>query len=409
MKSKKNTKSGVSALRPLLVATTAFAGVFAAQSARADVTIYPGNGPVPSVTIYLRVDAGVRLNANTDTQQYNLTPGSTTLLQAGGNDWGTSMFGVYGSSKLTPDLTGVYKVESGFNATTGQFNGGNNSIFNRRAWVGLSNPTFGTLTVGKDLFIDNDVYNFDPMIQENMSTATLVYGRNWGGASNMVEYRSPNWSGLSLGLMAVFNNGTTTANGPFVSTRVSNEYGASGEYDFHNLSLYAIYDEVQDTHGTYTNLYSSSKEAIFGATYNLQPVEFYAGLETLSAPNASGPNGTPIQNPGANFPPGSAGSPYPAVFASQAYMTWIGAAWTVNDKVTLRGAWYHTGINEHGGNATLLTAGGEYSLSKNVLLYLTGGEVLNGGQAAFSADIYSPPPAPGHNQFAAYTGVSVHF
>src|SRR5428012_14694 len=45
-------------------------------------------------------------------------------------------------------------------------------------------------------------------------------------------------------------------------------------------------DEVQYTHGTYTNLYSASKEAIFGATYNLQPVEFYAGFESLSAPDA---------------------------------------------------------------------------------------------------------------------------
>jgi predicted porin len=403
----RRTKHG---LRSLLAAATAFAGIFAAQNARADVTIYPGSGPVPSISVYLRVDAGLNLDSNVDTQQYNGRPGSTTLLQSGGNNWGTSMFGVYGSSQLTPDLTGIYKVESGFNATTGQFNGGNNSIFNRRAYVGLSNPQFGTIMFGKDLFIDNDVYNFDPMIQENMSTATLVYGRNWGGASNMVEYRSPNMGGLSIGLMAAFNNGTDTSSGtPYTTTRISNEYGVSGEYDLGNLSLYAIYDEVQDPQGNYTNLYTASKEAIFGATYNFQPVKFYAGLETLSAPDAHSATATPIQNPGANFAPGSAGSPYPAVYASQAYMSWVGAVWTVNSHVTLRGAWFHTGINEHGGNANLFTAGGEYSLSKNLLLYLTAGEVTNSGQADFSASIYSPPAAPGHNQFDTFTGISVQF
>ena len=273
------------ALRRLLAAATAFAGIAAAQSAHADVTLYQGSGPVPSVNVYLRVDAGLRLDTNVDNAQYNGQTGSTTLLQAGGNDWGTSMFGVYGSSQLSSELTGVYKVESGFNATTGTFNSSTNSIFNRRAYVGLSNPQFGTITIGKDLFIDNDVYNFDPMIQENMSTATLVYGRNWGGASNMVEYRSPDWSGLKIGLMAAFDNGDTA-----FTTRVSNEYGASGEYDIANLSLYAIYDEVQDENGNYTNLYAASKEAIFGATYNLKPVQFFAGYEELSAPNASEAN-----------------------------------------------------------------------------------------------------------------------
>ena len=400
------------ALRPLLAAATAFAGIMAAHNAHADVTIFPGSGPVPSITVYLRVDAGLNLDANVDTEQYNQRPGTTTLLQSGGNNWGTSMFGVYGSSQLTPDLTGIYKVESGFNATTGTFNSPTNSIFNRRAYVGLSNPTFGTIEIGKDLFIDNDIYNFDPMIQENMSTATLVYGRNWDGASNMVEYRSPNWGGLTVGLMASFNNGTDySTNTPYTTTRVSNEYGVSGQYNIGNLSLYAIYDEMQDAQGTYNNLYTASKEAIFGVTYDLQPVKLFAGYELLSAPNASeADGGTPIVNGGANYYPGfSSASPYPAVYASHAYMSWIGAVWTVSSQVTLRGAWFHTGINEHGGNANLYTAGGEYSLSKNLLLYLTAGEVTNAGQADFSASIGSPPPIPGHDQFDSFAGASIQF
>lgn len=309
------------------------------------------------------------------------------------------MFGVKGGSQLTPSLKGIYKVESGFNTTTGEFNGGKGAIFNRRAYVGLRNDTYGTIMFSKDLFIDNDVRNFDPMVQENMSTATLVYGRNWDCASDMVEYRSPNWKGLQIGLKASFNNGDSAA-----TTNISNAYGVSGEYDIGNLSLYGIYDEMKDKNRNYTNLYSVSKEAIFGARYNFKPVKLYAGYEILNAQQGSKTDGgTATTNPDASY------NPYTPVYATHAYMSWLGAVWTVSPKVTVRGAWFHTGLNDSAGHASLFTAGMEYYLSPNLFLYATGGEVVNSGKADFSADIYAPPPAPGQNQFAGYFGASISF
>jgi hypothetical protein len=56
-----------------------------------------------------------------------------------------------------------------------------------------------------------------------------------------------------------------------------------------------------------------------------------------------------------------------------------------------------------------LTLGGEYSLSKNLLLYTTVGEGINRGKADFAADIGSPAPAPGQNQFAMFSGASIKF
>src|ERR1700686_3873121 len=149
------------ARRGLLLAT-ALAGVSLPQISKADVTLYAGNGPVPSVIAYLRVDAGLRVVGNVDLAQYNGKIGNTTLVQSAGNDWGTGIYGVYGASQLSPDLQGIYKIEGGFNAMNGQFNGGNDSIFNRRVFAGLDSLTYGTITFGKDLFIDNDIYNFDP-------------------------------------------------------------------------------------------------------------------------------------------------------------------------------------------------------------------------------------------------------
>lgn len=378
----------------------ASASVLPMQAAKADVTLYGGDGPVPSVIGYVRVDAGLRFGTDTDLAQYNdgKAGKTTTLVQAAGNDWGTSMFGVKGTSQLTPDLKGVYLLESGFDATKGTFNSSTNSIFNRRAYGGLSNTQVGSIYFGKDLFINNDVYNFDPMIQENTGTAALVNGRNWPGASDMIEYRSPNWAGLQIGGQASFGNGDTS-----LSTRVSNMYGVSIEYDIKALSLYGIYDEIQDQSGHLTNLYSASREGIVGATLDLKPVKFFAGFEDLEAPDGTkAKGGSVITNPGAKYPVGT-------VYATHAYQSWVGAAFQATPNLVVRGAWYHTAVNDQGGNANLITGGVEYSISKNVMLYLTLGNVSNSGKADFSADIYAPPPAAGHSQFAGFNGVSIQF
>ena len=83
--------------------------------------------------------------------------------------------------------------------------------------------------------------------------------------------------------------------------------------------------------------------------------------------------------------------------------------WQATPKIAIRGAWFYTQVNDHAGGANLFTAGGEYSLTKNLLLYATAGEVLNRGAANFSADIYAPPPKPGASQFTAFCGISISF
>lgn len=364
------------------------------QAAHAEVTAYAGNNLVPSINVYARIDAGLRFVNNVDLSQYNGKTGNSTLVQAAGNDWGCSMFGITGDLPLTPQTKAVYKLEAGFDATNGSFPG-----FNRRAYVGLSDDRFGTLLFGKDLFIDNDIWGYDPMGQENMSTSTLVYGRNWQGASDMVEYRSPTQYAVQLGLQASLN--------PSSSTQTTKYYGASLQYSFHNLSLLGVYDVMQSPNG-YTNLYSASKEAIIGATYTLNPVELYAGYQILSAPDAgaSNPNAVAVNstaNTGATY------NPYASVYATHASMSWLGAVWTVIPQVKVRGAWFHTSINDNVGHANLFTVGTEYYFRPNMFWYATVGEVVNSGHAEFAADIGTAPPAPGHNQFSGYSGFSIAF
>lgn len=390
------------------LATTALVGVgLAAPAAHAEITAYAGNDLVPSIQVYVRIDAGLRFVTNA--YNYNGKEGNSSLVQGGGNDWGTSMFGITGALPLTNDTKAVYKLESGFNTNDGSFNGGKSKIFNRRAYVGLSDDRYGTVLFGKDLFIDNDVWGYDPMVQENMSTATLVNGRNWNQVDQMVEYRSPDTYQLKVGLQASFDkdqdgngwtNPTQTPNDQLSpSTRLSDVYGGSVQYGIGNLNLLGIYDIVRSDKG-YTNLYSASKEAIFGATYNFNPVEVFAGYEMLRAPQA-GPGdtyATPIGNNTTN-----------GAFATRADMSWLGAVWTVTPKVVIRGAWYYTKVNDGVGHSNLLTAGTEYYFRPNMFWYGTVGEVLNHGQTDFAADIGSPSPNTGHNQFSGYSGLSIAF
>lgn len=377
------------------MASTALVGAGClGQAAHAEITAYAGNNLIPSINVYVRVDAGVRVVNNVDLSQYNGKTGKSTLIEAGGNDWGCSLLGITGALPLTPDTKAIYKLEAGFDATNGTFPG-----FNRQAKVGLSDDRFGTLLFGKDLFIDNDIWGYDPMGQENISTSTLVYGRSWPGANDMVEYRSPDQYALRLGLQATLN--------PNSSTQTTKYYGASLQYSFHNLSLLGIYDVTKSPNG-YNNLYSASKEAIFGANYTLNPVEFYAGYQILSAPaaGASNPNAVAVNS---IVNTGAAYNPYAPLYATHATMNWLGAVWTVSPTIKLRGGWYHTSVNDHYGSANLFTVGTEYYFRPNMFWYGTVGEVFNKGHAQFATNIGTPSPTPGHNQFSGYSGLSIAF
>lgn len=392
------------------MATTALVGLGCAVPAHAEVTAYAGNNLIPSIQVYLRVDAGVQFVSNVDNQLYGNKTGKTNVFGGGGNSWGTSMFGVTGALPLTTDTKAIYKVESGFNTDDGSFNGGKNQIFNRRAYVGLSDDRFGSLVAGKDLFINNDIWAWDPMVQETTSTATLVEGRNWPQVNDMVEYRSPSTYALKLGLQASFDPGAnkdSTTSITTTSTHFSNAAGASLQYTLGNLNVLGVYDVMRGQHG-YTNLYTASKEAIVAATYNFNPVEVFVGYENLSAPQGSKADGGTAVNDKTVIG-GNNTNTATAVYATKANMAWLGAAWTVTPKITIRGAWYYTKVNDGVGHANLVTVGTEYYFRPNMFWYATVGEVMNSGETQFGVTTQSTPPAAGKNQFTGYSGFSIAF
>src|SRR3954453_16205720 len=111
-----------------------------------------------SVTLYGRLDAGVEYISGLPNANYT---GSTSRFRAESGDWGTSLWGMKGVEDLGGGYKAVFQLEGSFNTMTGQ-GPGNNGIFNRWATVGFANNNFGTLLLGRELFIANGVWDFDP-------------------------------------------------------------------------------------------------------------------------------------------------------------------------------------------------------------------------------------------------------
>lgn len=357
--------------KPLALAAAALvAGAFMAPAHADD-----------SVTIYGRVVSGIDIQSNV--HQANGNTG--TQLRAASNQWGTSMIGFKGAEDLGSGLKSFFLLESGFGASKGTFN--DPGLFNRRSYVGLSGGA-GSIKVGKNLFIDNDIWFLDPTGQQWIGTANLVHGRNWGGANNVIEYATPGWGGFS----ATFQTSLGEQAG---SNSKGRKDGVSLAYVNQGLELRAIYDLARDANGKYGsvkadgtpgNVFDTSKELILGGTYTMEKLKLYAGYENLRAPDVA------------------AGSP------DSVNQYWLGANYQLSPALTLIGSAFRANVNNNGGSANLYMVGLNYSLSKRTLLYVGAGTIRNSGNATFSLEAdEAGAPLAGQSQSGGYLGIAHTF
>lgn len=132
-----------------------------------------------SVTLYGRLDAGLQYLSGVPTGP---TTGPATWsghsISAESGNWGTSLWGLKGVEDLGGGNHVVFHLEGSFNAMTGQGPGGS-GLFNRWATVGLANDKWGIWNLGRELFISNGTWDFDPFGQSSWASGSLVRGRNW--------------------------------------------------------------------------------------------------------------------------------------------------------------------------------------------------------------------------------------
>ncbi|RKP44966.1 porin [Trinickia fusca] len=338
-----------------------------------------------SVTLYGRIDAGLEYMSGLN----NGNGGSTSRWRAESGDWGTSLWGLKGSEDLGGGTKAVFQLEGAFNTMTGSL-GKTGTIWDRWATVGFANDNYGTFLLGRELFISNGVWDFDPFGQSNWSSASLVRGRNWQHSANNISYQSPKWNGFDLyGQYALSNSTSWNGNGTTAQGRWA---GLQLTYTSSLFQVRGIYDEIRNqANGTLNGsdgAFSFSREYTAAANVFLGQFKIQGAYQAI---RTSGATGVALGTP------------------TTLDHEWGGVTWQATPALAAIAAVYHVNGNNGAGNATIYTVGGTYNLSKRTLLDLQIATARNSKNANFGleANGVSDPdnPLPGHSQSGVYAGI----
>jgi predicted porin len=337
-----------------------------------------------SVTLYGRLDNGIEYQSGTRNATDTASAGSRFRVESG--DWGTSMWGMKGVEDIGGGNKVLFNLEDGLNTVNGQSGGAAGTAFSRFADVGIANDNYGTLLLGKQQWIANQVWDFDPLGQSNWSSASLVGGRNWPGSQNDVSYQTPTWGGFnaygvySLSDSTDFNGNTT------VGAQNGRRDGLSLTYTSTVFQVRTIYDEIRSSTGGFTDVYASSREYFAGLNVFLGPFKVQVAYQGSHAPEALGDAAAP----------------------STTNLEWGGVTYTVNPAIAVTGAVYHVNANDGGGAATMYTLAATYNLSKRTLFALEAATVRNNSAGAFGLNANEPNsptsdgPVQGHSQSGVF-------
>ncbi|MDR5778848.1 porin [Caballeronia sp. LZ065] len=356
-----------------------------------------------SITLYGRLDAGLEYMTGVPTgvAPNGAATGSAHRFRAESGDWGTSLWGLKGVEDIGNGNHVVFQLEGSFNTMNGQ-GPGNNGLFNRWATVGLSNDRYGTLRVGRELFISNGLWDFDPFGQSAWSSASLVRGRNWPQSSNNVSWQSPKVAGFDFYGQYAFSN-TSSWNGNGTSPQ-GREAGAQITYTAPLFQVRGIYDEIRNPAngslgGAYANggngVYAWSREYTALLNVFLGRFKLQGGYQAIRSSGMTG------------LQPGQ-----PSALDQE----WGGVTWQATPAAALIAAVYHVNGNNGAGNATLYSVGGSYKLSKRTLLDFQVATVQNSGSANYGLSANNvgntaatDNPLPGHSQSGVYAGIQHSF
>lgn len=171
-----------------------------------------------SVTLYGIVDTG--LSYQSSQTSVGSTTGGRSAIKVSNGTWAGSRFGLKGSEDLGGGTKAIFQLEEGFNSATGA-QAVSGLAFNRQAWVGVSNPAYGSLTAGRQYT------SYYTLLSPWSPTTWLTgaYGAHPGDidsldtsyrANNSLVYTSPTLYGFTVsgsyalgGVAGSFNSGST--------------------------------------------------------------------------------------------------------------------------------------------------------------------------------------------------------
>ena len=154
-----------------------------------------------AVTLYGIVDNGIGYQSSGTT--LGSTSGGHSIVKMTTGVYAADRLGFKGSEDLGGQTQAIFQLEEGFNAANGA-EATSGLAFSRVAYVGLTNPAYGTLSAGREY---STYYTFlQPFSPEPKVTG--FYGAHPGDidamdtdyhVNNAIVYTSPNFHGLTLG------------------------------------------------------------------------------------------------------------------------------------------------------------------------------------------------------------------
>src|SRR5579859_7386508 len=300
-----------------------------------------------SVTLYGIVDTGIGYQSSQTS--LGSTSGGRSVIKMLNGIWAGSRFGLKGGEDLGGGTRAIFQLESGFNINSGaqQYT---NAMFGRQAWVGLTNQTFGTLTVGRQYTSyytliapyspttwltgyfgahPGDLDELDVIYRANNSivyTSPKLYGVTVSGSYSLAGvpdsvYRGSTWSAAiqyqqgPIGGTVAFSriNNSTVGGGVYGADSTTNTGGQSGVSAVTNgyqgaqaqnrfaVGLGYVFNSAWDITATYTNVQyipgvasKFSDEQVFntaGTVLHWKPAtawDFAAGYSYTWASKANG-------------------------------------------------------------------------------------------------------------------------
>ncbi|WP_197430334.1 porin [Burkholderia savannae] len=188
-----------------------------------------------NVTLYGRVVAGI-------TSVNNAGSGHVAESDTCGPP-GCNMWGLKGKEDLGGGTAAIFTLENGFNIQNGRLGQGG-TMFGRQAFVGLTNPQWGTVTLGRQYDPPSETVGYFPS-SNNFATG---YGSHFGDLDNLnqsirinnaVKYVSPTWDGLHVEGMYSFG-------GVAGSPSTNQVWSLAGMYTHGPVSLAAGYLNIRN-------------------------------------------------------------------------------------------------------------------------------------------------------------------
>ena len=318
--------------------------------------------------------------------------GQGSYFGVGANQISTSFIGLRGKQEIADNLYAVFNLQTLFNPASGvnangpgsiaQNNGLNigfqnsfgdsskgGQLFNNAAYFGISSPTYGTFTMGRQSALTSDlIVNYDPLSGSNSWSVITFQGANGGGGDtqnriydNSYEYRVSVGPVRLAGEIQARNGGNSAPGNAFEGNIGFDYMGfsidvAGGKiYDAIGVAPLAAgigaITTVAIGNGQVAATVSDNTVFQAAARYTIGPWKLFGGYEHVDFANPNNP-----LNAGAF----GEGGIILAVPNNNAFVTdkilqtaWFGVRYAITPALDITGAYYHEWQNSfNNGNNT---------------------------------------------------------